>query len=110
MREIVEHLASFVIMDDRAYGNLDLQVLAIVAMTITAFPMAPPASSKRVGEPEFQKRVFMGVGDEINAAAVSTISATGTAARDELLPAKGDAAMPAVTCFDCDFGFVDERS
>jgi hypothetical protein len=49
------------------------------------------------------------VGCEINIAAVAAVTAARPAARNILFPAKGDAAMTAIACFDRDFGFVDEQ-
>jgi len=51
----------------------------------------------------------VGVGEEIDTAAITTVSATGPAARNKLLAAEGNAAVPAITGFDCNFGFVNER-
>ena len=51
----------------------------------------------------------MDVGCEVNIAAVAAITAAGPAARNILFPAKGDAAVTAIACFDRDFGFVDEQ-
>ena len=51
----------------------------------------------------------MGVGDEIDVAAITAVSTAGPAARNEFLAAEGNTAVPAIAGFDCDFGFVNER-
>ncbi len=50
---------------------------------------------------------FTGFHDDV--AALAAVAAGRTAARNELLAAEGHAAIPAVTGFDSDFGFVDEH-
>ena len=107
--EIVERLAGLVIEDNGADGDLDIEILAVSSMAIAAFAVASTFRTKRVVKTEFEKRVFVGVGSEIDIAAVAAISAAGTAFRNELLPAEGNATVPAVAGFDCDFGFVDEQ-
>ena len=109
LREIVKHLACFVVENDSSNWNVNLEVLAIAAMTVAAFPMAPAIGTKYVIEPEFQKGVFVRVGHEINAAAVSAVAAARSALRDKLLPPECDATVTAVAGFNCDFGFVDEH-
>jgi hypothetical protein len=60
-------------------------------------------------EAKLEKGVFVCVGDEINVSAIAAIATAGTTARNKLLAAKGNTAVPAVACFDCDFRFVDEH-
>jgi hypothetical protein len=45
-----------------------------------------------------------------DAAAVTAITTGGSAAGNELFPAKGHAAITAVTGFDPNFGFIDKHS
>jgi hypothetical protein len=107
--EVVELFARVVIVDDRPYRNRDVEIFAGASMAIASFAMASARRSKSVVEAEFEKRVFLSVGDQIDIAALAPIAAAGTASRNVFLTAKGDAAMAAVARFDCDFGFVDER-
>jgi hypothetical protein len=58
---------------------------------------------------KIQKCVFTDVGNEDDATAVPTVPAIGPPLRDEFLAAKGNAAVPPVTSFDVDDGFVDEH-
>jgi hypothetical protein len=109
LREIVEQFPGRVIVDLGSGWNRNIEIIAIVTVTIAAFAVPSASGAEHVVESEFEKRVFVGVGDEIDAAAVAAIATAGTALRDELLPPESNAAVPAVTGFDCDFGFVDER-
>ena len=51
----------------------------------------------------------MGVGKDVDVAAITAVSATGPAARNKFFAAEGNTAVSAITGFDCDFGFVNER-
>ena len=46
---------------------------------------------------------------EINVAAVAAVATARAASRHKLFAPEGNTAVTAVTCFDCNFGFVDER-
>ena len=107
--EIVEQFPGPVIVNFGARGNRNIEILAIVPVTIAAFAVTSPPGAEYVVEAEFEKRVFVGIRDEIDVTAIAAVATAGTALRDELLPPEGNAAVPAVTGFDCDFGFVDER-
>ncbi len=58
---------------------------------------------------EVQQRVVTLRGFHNDVAAASAVSAGGPSARDELLPAKGHAAITSVTGFDSNFRFIDEH-
>jgi hypothetical protein len=107
--EIVEQFPGRVIVDFGARRNRNIEILAIVPVTIAAFAVPSPPGTEYVVEAEFEEGVFVGVRDQIDAAAVAAVAAAGTALGDELLPPEGNAAVPAVTGLNCDFGFVDER-
>ena len=109
LREIVEHLAGFVVVDNCTDGDLDFEILSIAAVAIAAFAVPTAFSSERVVVSKLQKGVFVDICYEIDVAAATAISAAGPAARNKLLPAEGNATMPAVACFDRDFGFVNEH-
>ena len=78
-------------------------------MLVAAFAVPAAVRAKRVVEAEFQERVFLVVGDQVDAAAVAAVTAARTAPRDELLPPKGNATVTAVSGVHRDFGFVDEH-
>ena len=51
----------------------------------------------------------MGIGDQIDRAALAAVAAVGTAARDELFAAEAERARAAVAGRDVDVDFVDEH-
>ena len=108
LREIVDHFAGFVV-DNCTDGDLDFEILSIATVTIAAFAVPTPFSAERVVVSKLEKGVFVGICYQIDVPAATAISATGSATRNKLLPAEGNATMPAVACFDRDFGFVDEH-
>jgi hypothetical protein len=55
------------------------------------------------------ERRHVAIGHEPDAAPVAAITAIWAAPRDVRLPPKRDGSRPAVTRFDVDLGFVDER-
>jgi hypothetical protein len=105
----VEHLASLIVGDNRSDRYFDFEILAVPAVPIASFAVPATLSTEGVIEAEFQESVFMVVGDEINIAAVTAVSAARTTTGNKLFPAKGNAAMPPITGFYCDFGFVNEH-
>ena len=107
--EVVKHLSGFVVVDDGAHGNGNLDIFAVASMAIAAFAVAAAFGSEDVIVAEFQEGVLVAIGDEVDVAAVAAITAAGSALWHELLAAEGNAAMTAVACFDCDLGFVDEQ-
>src|SRR5438128_11605238 len=107
--EIVNHLAGFVIVDDSTHRHRNREVLAVAAMPVAAFPVTAAVGAKHVVKPEFQKRVFVGIGYEVNAAAVATVTTAGSAFRDELFPTECNTSVTSGAGFDYDFGFVDEH-
>jgi hypothetical protein len=109
LSEIVKRLTGFVIVYDRSDGDFDLEVLTVAAMPVAAFAMAAALGAKSVIEAEFQQGVVVDIGRDIDIAAVSSVTAAGAASWDKFFSAEGDAAMSAVSGFDCDFGFVDEH-
>ena len=109
LREVVQDFSGFVVVDDGAHWNFDFQVGAAVTATVAAFTVAAAFGAEHVIESEFQKGVFVDIGDEVDVSAVAAIAAAWTAARDEFFTAEGYAAVSAVACFNCDFGFVYER-
>ena len=78
-------------------------------MTIAALTMASTRGAECLIEAEFEKRVLVRIGHEIDAAAVASVAAAGPASRHELLPPEGNTAMSAIAGPYGDFGFVDEH-
>src|SRR5215468_4281301 len=94
--EIVEGFARRVVIDNRADRNGDLQIPAVLALSIAAFTMTSALRAECVIEAELEQRVFVWIRREINIAAAAPVAAAWTAARDELLPTKGNATVTAV--------------
>jgi hypothetical protein len=107
--EIVEHLAAFVVVDNRSDWNFDFQILAVAAVTSAALTMPAAIGAKSVVVTKFQKGVFVAIGDQVNVAAVTAVAAARTTSRYKFLATKGDAAVSPIARFDCDFCFVDEQ-
>ena len=59
---------------------------------------------------EIEKGVFIGIGDEDDAAAVAAVASFGSALGNIFFAAEGDATVPAVAGVDFDDGFVNEHS
>ena len=78
-------------------------------MAIGAFPMAPAFGAKLTVVAVAQKRVVVRVRFDVDVAAVPAIAARWAAARNELLPAEGHAAVSAVASLHQDFGFVNKH-
>ena len=107
--EVVKRLTGFVVVDDCPNGDFDFQVVPVAAVAVAAFAVAASLGAKRVIEAEFQQGIFVDIRRDIDIAAVASVTAARTASRDKFFSAEGDAAMSAVSGFDCDFGFVDEH-
>src|SRR5204863_24353 len=89
--------------------SLQLDRLSIVTGPIAALAM-PAALGLVLGvEAEVQQRVLMRASDQVYIAAAPPVAAAGPAARDILLPAKGQASVAAVAGLYIDFYFVNEQ-
>ena len=107
MDEVVHELAGLFVVHQGADGHLQRDVVAL----------APVYSSRRrgaaLGLVLGLKRKWTSVlwlaGIHNDVAAVAAVAARRTAARDELLPPEGHAAIAAVAGFHSDFGFVNEH-
>ena len=71
--------------------------------------MPAAVRTERVVVAEFEERVFLIVGDQVDAAAVAAVTSARTASGDELFPPKGNASVPAVYGVHRDFGLVYEQ-
>ena len=88
--KIVQQFLRVIVVYGRADGNPNLEVFSATALPITAFPMPAALSAKYVVKPEFQQGVLVGIGEEINIAAVAAIAAARAALRNELFPSERD--------------------
>ena len=109
LREIVEDLARFIVVDHRTYRHRNEEIFATASVPVASFAMPAAFGTEGMIEAEFQKGVFVGIADEINAAAGAAVTSARPPSRNKLLPPEGNATVTAVAGFNCDFGFVDER-
>ena len=108
--EIVQCFVGLFVVNNRTDGNPYFEVRSVLSVPVAAFPVASAFGAEGVVEAKLQQSIFMNVRYEIDAAAIAAISSARSAPWDELLPAEGNAAVSAVSCFNCDFRFVYERS
>ena len=94
---------------DRAHRNFQENVHALAAGAVGAFAVASALGLIFRIEAEVHQGVvtFARLHDDV--ATLAAVSPRGAAARDELLPAEGHAAVAAVTCLDPDFCLVDKH-
>src|ERR1700757_1372335 len=109
MREIVHQLTRKLVVDHRAHRNFEHDVLALAARLVRAFAVASALGLVLGIEAEMDQRVVALAGFHDDVAAAPAVAAGGAAARDELLAAKGHAAIAAVTGLYPNFGFIDEH-
>src|SRR5436190_9266954 len=107
--EVVKKFIGCLVVNNRAQGNGDLQILAAFPALGASESMLSTVCFEGMVVTELEQRVLLRVGDKIDIAAVAAIAAARAALRDELLPSKGDAAVPAVSGAHRDFGFVNEH-
>src|SRR5258708_8741986 len=96
MGEIVEALTGGFVPDNCADGHLDFERCAFGAGALAAFAMASALCLMFGIEAELEQGIGVLAADHDHVAAAAAISAAGTAARDELLPAEGEATIAAV--------------
>src|SRR5256885_6580414 len=98
--EVGERRSGFAVIDHGANGNLQNQVVARVAGAIRAFAVTATVGLEFAIVAVAEKRVVVGIGFEIDAAAIAAIAAAGAAAGDVFFAAKRDAAVATVAGFD----------
>ena len=107
--EVKQEFARLVIENESAHRHQQFEVGAVGAVPVRAFPMPPPLGAKLAVETIAQQRALVLRTHHDDAAAVASISARRPAARNELLPPEGKAAVAAVTRLYVDFGFINEH-
>ena len=78
----------------RADRHLELDVVAVLAGAVRALAVRAAAGVEDFLEAEIEEGVEVGVGDEVDRAAVAAVAAARAAARDELLAAEAMAPRP----------------
>ncbi len=97
------------LIDQRAYGDFELDVGRILARAVGALAMAAAARVEFAIESEGDERVDVRAGDGVDGPALASVAAVRAAARDELLAPEAHAAGAAVSGFYEDVDFVDEH-
>ena len=95
--------------DERADRNPNLEVVAGATRTKRAFTLPAALGGKLWCETEMNESVAVGIGDEIDGAALAAVTAIGAAARHELLAPEAECPAAAVAGLDVDVDFVDEH-
>jgi hypothetical protein len=108
-REVMQNFAGAVVMNHGSDGDFDLEVLAVAASLVAALAVLSAVRPKEMIEAEFEKRVFLWIGNQEDAAAVAAIAAARPAPGHKLLAPERDTAMTAVAGLHRDFGFVNEH-
>ena len=109
LRKVVDLLAGLLVIDDRAHRDFQYFFFAVASAAVGAFAMASAFAFVLRVETKVNQRVMALAGLQDNVAAMTAVAARRTAARNELLPAKGHASVAAVARFDLDDCFVNEH-
>ena len=101
--------SSFVVVQDRTYGNLQNDLFALASGSIRAFPM-PAALSFIFGiEAEVHQSIVAFTRFHDYVAPFAAISARWTTSRNVLFPSESHATVSAIARFDSNFSLVDEH-
>src|SRR4051812_11953404 len=106
----MDQLATLKVIDDGANGNLQNDVVASLPGAVRAFAVAAALRIVLGIEAEVDQRVVRLARFHDDVAAAPAIAAARSTARNELLPAEGNAAVAAVAGLDADFRFINEHS
>src|ERR1700691_595022 len=107
--EIVQALAGRFVVDHRAHRHLQVDRMAFGARAIAAFSM-PAALRLVLGiETGLDESGVVFRGNHADVAAAPAIAAARAAARNVLLAAKGQAAVPAIPGLHQDASFIDKH-
>ena len=107
--EVVQHFARVGVVDNGAQGNGDIDVFAVFPVTIAALAMPAAIGAKYVIEAKFQQGVFVSIGNEVDIAAAASIAAARSAFGNEFFTTERNAAVPAISRTNCNFGLVDKH-
>jgi hypothetical protein len=108
--EVVDELAGIGVEEHGANGDFEDGVFAVMAGAVGTHAVLAALALVLGVVAEVDQGVVALAGFKDDAAAVTAITTGGSAAGNELFPAKGHAAITAVTGFDPNFGFIDKHS
>src|ERR1035438_857039 len=97
LRKLENLIPGFVVVHDRSDRNFEHHVAAVAASLVRTFAVATAFGFMLRIEAKVHQRIVALAGFHDDVAALATVAAGGTAARDKLLPAKGHAAIAAVS-------------
>src|SRR5579863_7440337 len=102
-------LAGLIVIDDGSYRNFQHDIDALAPGLVRALAVTASLGLVLGVKAEMHERVVPLAGFHDDVAAFTAVTARRTAAGDELLPAKGHAAVAAVSGFHANFGFIDKH-
>src|SRR5437868_4831026 len=109
LRKIVHQFAALEVVDHGAHWNFEHDVVARLAAAVGAFAVTSALRVVFWIEAEVDEGIVRLARLHDDVAALATIATAGSAARDELLPAEGNATVAAVAGLDADFRFIDKH-
>src|SRR5271170_3566922 len=107
--QVSDGFARLFVVSERADGNEQVHVRAGMAAAVRTFAVPAAIGFELAIVAIAKKRVVVGIRLEINAAAVPAVATGRTAAGNEFLAAKRDAAVAAVAGLDQYFCFVNKH-
>ena len=109
LRKVVHHFARQFVVNDGSNGDLEDDAFAFATGFVRAFAMASLLRFIFGIKTEVHQSIVALARFHHYVAAVTAIAARRTAARHELLPPEGHAAIAAIACFYSNFCFVNEH-
>jgi len=94
--------------NDGADRDVQGDVVAALAVAVAGAAVLASAGEEFAGVAVFDQRIEVAIGDDIDAAAATTVAAVGAAFGFVFLASERDDAVAAVAGGNVDFGFVDE--
>jgi hypothetical protein len=85
-----------------------MKILALVARHLATHPILSALGTMQPLVTKIDERVQAGVCDQVDTAAIATVTPVGTTLGNEFLATKTRTAVPSVTGFRFDVGFVDK--
>jgi hypothetical protein len=107
---IRDNLVGLGVADQRAAGNLDYEILAVLAGTAGTLAVTPGRCGILALITEVHQSGHMVIDLQDNGTALAAIAAVGTAVGDVLFAVERHNTVAAVTGLDGDAGLIDKRS
>ena len=108
--QVAQHKALLGVDHDRARRDRYHKVCGRGPVAVVAAAVAPGGRLPLLAMRQGVQAIDAFAGDQDDAAAVAAVAAVGAAARNELLPVEGDAAVAPFASLETDFHFIDEHS